>query len=230
MQSDFAANAVWSVELLQKSMGPRPGVKSRFTHHIITMQPQYFSRFASVDDITHGDRVFGGTDWRGVVHQPSAAKERWLLQRYRETIKTAGFPYVLDFELIDKRGQSLFLVFGTTHPKGLTKMKEAMWEVDDAAGVGYRDPRDPNQETLTIEFEPNTAPLKRLVLDHLRNVPEGRSAIYELRRFALYNTVFKESQAMSVVRELVVTGHLVRADGAPTDVGLSLRHVVSLPQ
>ena len=110
---------------------------------IITMKPQYFSRFAEVSDITHGDKVFGGVDWREVAQQSSEAKERWLLQRYRDTVHAAGFPYVLHFELVDKRGESLFLVFGTTHSKGLTKMKKAMWEVDDVAGIGYRDPRDP---------------------------------------------------------------------------------------
>lgn len=68
---------------------------------IITMQPQYFSRFAAVDDIVHGDRVFGGTDWRQVAREPAANKERWLLQRYRRTIQAAGFPFVLDFELVD---------------------------------------------------------------------------------------------------------------------------------
>ena len=47
--------------------------------------------------------------------------------------------------------------------------------------------------------------------------------------FALYNTVFKESQAMSVVRELVSSGLLVRADGGSTEAGLSFQHVVSLP-
>ncbi|MCV7079580.1 three-Cys-motif partner protein TcmP [Mycobacterium szulgai] len=196
---------------------------------IITMKPQYFSRFANASDITHGDKVFGGTAWREVAQQSSEAKERWLLQRYRGSVHAAGFPYVLDFELVDARGESLFLVFGTTHPKGLTKMKEAMWEVDDIAGIGYRDPRDPAQQTLAIELEPHTAPLRRLVVDHLNLLPGNRSPIHEIRKFALYNTVFKESQAMVVVREMVSSGLLIRADGVPTDAGLSFQHVVSLP-
>lgn len=196
---------------------------------IITMQPQYFSRFAEVEDLAHGDKVFGSKEWREVASQASGVKTRWLLERYRKTIEAAGLPYVLDFELVDKRGQSLFLVFGTSHPKGLTKMKEAMWEVDEMNGIGYRDPRDPNQETLAIELEPQTAPLKRLILDHLRTLPDRRSAAYELRRFALFNTVFKESQAASAVRELVTAGLLVRADGGTSDAGLSFNHIVQLP-
>ncbi|MFW0797808.1 three-Cys-motif partner protein TcmP [Gordonia sp. CPCC 205515] len=196
---------------------------------IITMQPQYFARFASVDSIEHGDRVFGDTNWRAVATQPRENKDRWLLQQYRRTIQKAGFQYVLDFELIDKRGQSLFLVFGTTHEKGLTKMKEAMWEVDDVAGVGYRDPRDPNQEALAIEFEPNTAPLKRLIIDHLRTIPDNQSSIAKLRKFALHNTVYKESQAASVVREMVADGQLIRANGRSHDSRLSFTDIVELP-
>ncbi len=42
------------------------------------------------------------------------AKRRHLLTCYRTTLATVGFRYLLDFELIDKRGESLYLVFGTT--------------------------------------------------------------------------------------------------------------------
>lgn len=197
---------------------------------IITIQPQYFSRFADVTDITHGDGVFGDRDWREVSKQPSADKQRWLMGQYRESVRKAGFTHVLDFELVDTRGASLYLVFGTTHDLGLRKMKEAMWEVDPVAGMGYRDPRDPEQEMLDIAFEPQTAALERLIFEHVRCHPAGRVPIYELRKFALYRTVYKESQAMTAVRSLVNSGRLVRLDGVPTDAGLSFQHVVRVPQ
>lgn len=178
---------------------------------IITVQPQYFSRFAEVDDISHGDKVFGDTTWRQVAGQPSGKKERWLLELYRATVRKAGFTHVLDFELIDARGQALYLVFGTTHERGLQKMKEAMWEVDAVRGVGYRDPRDPNQETLDIQVEPHTAPLKRLIAAHVESLTTKASTILQLRRFALHATVFKESQVMPVVVEMLEAGQLARA-------------------
>lgn len=90
---------------------------------IVTMQPQYFARFAEAPDVAHGDSVFGGTEWREVATKPAQDKARWLLQRYRRTVQGAGFPHVLDFELIDTRGQALYLVFGTTHHQGVRKMK-----------------------------------------------------------------------------------------------------------
>lgn len=83
------------------------------------------------------------------------------MQQYRRTVIDSGFSHVLDFELIDARGQLFYLVFGTSHQRGLEKVKEVMWEVDEAIGIRYRDPRDPGQQSLEIELEPQTAPLRR---------------------------------------------------------------------
>jgi len=195
---------------------------------IITMQPQYFSRFAGVDDIVHGDKVFGGTAWRDVAAEESSAKERWLLQHYRDTVRSAGFDFVLDFELMDVRGQALYLVFGTTHPRGLQKMKEAMWEVDEVAGAGYRDPRDPLQETLEIRLEPHTAPLRRLIVQQLASLPGQTASLRDLRKFALYQTVYKESQVVPVIQEMVAARQLV-TDGESLGRARSLLTKVSLP-
>ncbi|HVQ15283.1 MAG TPA: three-Cys-motif partner protein TcmP, partial [Vicinamibacterales bacterium] len=147
---------------------------------IITMQPQYFARFAKAEDVEHGDKVFGSKSWREVVKQRPEAKLNWLLSHYRQTIEACGFRFVLDFELADESGHLLYLVFGTNHERGLQKMKEAMWEVDDAYGTGYRDPRDPHQETLQIQIEPQTAPLRRLILAHLATLPDRQAPLRDL--------------------------------------------------
>lgn len=176
---------------------------------LITIGPQYFSRFAGVNEIRHGDAVFGSSRWREVMNKPSDEKAVWLLQHYRDIIQDVGFGHVLDFELIDTRGQSLYLVFATTHERGLEKMKEAMWEVDDVSGVGYRDPRDPGQQILQIELEPNTNPLRRLIIDHLRGLPHGRASVSDLRSFALFRTVYKAGQVMPILRDMIDRGDLV---------------------
>jgi three-Cys-motif partner protein len=178
---------------------------------IITMGPSYFMRFASVDEYTHGDEVFGGDHWRAVQSVPSQAKAAWLLEAYRTTVTQAGFRFVLDFTLVDQRGQLLYLVFGTTSRKGLVKMKEAMWEVDAVHGVGYRDPRDPDQQTLEIEFDPVTGPLRRLVLAELARRPARTATEAELRDFALLKTVYKEAHASQAIRELIEAGQVLRA-------------------
>lgn len=185
---------------------------------LITIKPQFFSRFAEAKNVQHGDAVFGGDLWRQVAAQPAAQKARWLLQHYRDVIRDAGFEHVLDFELMTDRGEALYLVFGTTHTRGLEKMKEAMWEVDEVAGIGYRDPRDPDQQTLEIEVEPQTAPLRRLLRNYLLLQEARRVRVEELRAFAFLNTVYKKSQVLPVLRAMHEAGELA-AD--QTRVGFS---------
>lgn len=191
---------------------------------IVTIQPQHFARFADAPDVTNGDEVFGDTEWRRVAQQPAEHKVSWLLQRYRQTVIAAGFTHVLDFELVDRRGQALYLVFGTSHDRGLQKMKEVIWEVDDVAGVGYRDPRDPDQETLAIELEPQTAPLRRLLRDFLAVQPGRRATVHGLRRFALYRTIYKESQVKPMVQQMVDANELLSSD-APLRFSSEVRAV-----
>ncbi len=176
---------------------------------IITFEPQAFSRFASADNVEHGDTVFGDPSWREVARQPSEMKTRWMISKYRDVLVDAGFHFVLTFELVNTRGHSLFLVFGTTHVRGLQKMKEAMWEVDKVTGVQYRDPADPNQELLDIEIEPATAPLKRELVSHLESLPGKEASVSDLRRFALYHTVYKESQVRPVLDQLAGSERIV---------------------
>ncbi len=173
---------------------------------IITFEPHHFSRFATSDRESHADTVFGDPDWRRVADQEPEDKARWLVAKYRRVLVDAGFLYVLTFELVRTGGHSLFLIFGTTHVRGLQKMKEAMWEVDPVFGVQYRDPADPNQQLLDIEPEPVTEPLRRELLQSLRRSPDHAASVSELRRFALYETVYKESQVKPVLDRMVDKG------------------------
>lgn len=195
-----------SARLLQRIAANRAG------EVIVTMLPGYFTRFAE-GDITEGDSVFGSTAWRQVSEQPSHTKSRFLLQCYRDTVAAAGFRFVLDFELINPAGQSLFLVFGTNHDKGLEKMKEVMWEVDDVTGVRYRDPRDPDQQSLDIEEFPQTAPLRRILVDFLRDQPGQQARVVALREFAFFESVYKRSQVLLVLQQMASGGRL-RSDSA----------------
>lgn len=161
---------------------------------IITFEPHHFTRFATAGTVTDGDMVFGDPDWRRVAELPPEKKNRWVIEKYRSVLTGIGFHYVLTFELVRTGGHSLFLVFATTHVRGLQKMKEAMWEVDPITGVQYRDPADPDQQLLDIDIAPVTAPLRRELLAHLQEQPSFEASVSDLRRYALYRTVYKESQ------------------------------------
>ena len=77
---------------------------------LVTFEDQFFIRFANGEQQA-GERVFGHSDWRRVDRLPIAEKKPFLLKLYREGLNTAGFRYVLTFEMIDEGGHSLHLFF-----------------------------------------------------------------------------------------------------------------------
>ncbi|MFF5570745.1 hypothetical protein [Streptomyces luteogriseus] len=86
--------------------------------------------------------------------------------------------------MVDEGNRKLYLIFGTQHELGLEKVKDAMWKVDPSHGVRYRDPRDTQQQMLDLVFEPDTAPLRRILHDCISEASDGRT-IPELKRYAL---------------------------------------------
>jgi len=193
-----------SFDLLRR-VAKTPGAET-----IVTIQPGHFARFAK-DPEHYGDNVFGSALWRDVQTQPARAKADYIRQQYRRTLNDAGFRYVLDFELADEGGHLLYLVYGTNHDRGIEKMKDAIWAVDPVRGIGYRDPRDPNQQMLDIEFGPQTGPLRRLILDHLANRSGHRATVDQLRTFTLQKTIFRRGHARTVISELLSSGQVHRA-------------------
>lgn len=171
---------------------------------IVTLLPQHFVRFVSQMGEA-ADEVFGGDPtWRHVAGLAPEAKSRHILTCYREALKTAGFRFLLDFELVPPNGQPLYLVFGTSHPRGLSKMKDSLWEVDRAEGVGFRDPRDEQAETLFDMDEPLLGPLTRALEHKLRQSPPTR--VEDLRNYALFETVYRPEHVIRSLKPLLDRG------------------------
>ncbi|WP_419153356.1 hypothetical protein [Streptomyces lividans] len=146
-----------------------------------------------------------------------------MREQYRNTLRQAGFTHTLYFEMVDEGGRMLYLIFGTQHELGLEKMKDAMWKVDPSYGVRYRDPRDTQQQMLDLVFEPDTAPLRRILHDFISETPDGRT-IPELKRYALLETVYRPAQVIETVRQLREAGAVTtepRAINAKTRVSLA---------
>ncbi len=178
---------------------------------IITFKPHHFVRF--VADLGQGaDDVFGGdVTWRRAGSMPSDKKRQFILSCYRASLKSAGFKYLLDFELIDSRGDVLYLVFATNHERGVSKMKDSLWEVDRAFGVGFRDPRDEQLEALFDFEDPQLGPLTRLLKARLDQIRQAR--VEDLRNYALFNTVFRPEHVIRALKPLVDTGVVVLEGG-----------------
>jgi three-Cys-motif partner protein len=175
--------------------------KSKRAEVLVTFGPQWFTRFADQGEIGAGDRVFGDDRWRAVSEQPTETKRRFLVDQYRSRLAECGFEFQLTFELTDEGGHSLFLVFGTSSIYGVRKMKDAMWSVDSAAGSKFRDPRDPNQLSFGLSDDsPDLRLLKAQILERLSD--GNRVSLEALKDFSLRETVYKETHAVSAVREL----------------------------
>jgi three-Cys-motif partner protein len=174
---------------------------------IITFMPQHFVRFVNqMADST--DTVFGhDRSWRDVVNvsEPSQ-KKSFLLTAYRSMLNKAGFRFILDFELVTRKGESLYLIFGTNHRRGLEKMKESVWSVDQVAGVGYRDPRDEMQETLFDFTDPMLGPLERFLESELAK--RGPLRVEQLREDTLFQTVYREQHVIPALTNLRAVGHV----------------------
>jgi hypothetical protein len=134
------------------------------------------------------------------------------------------WPLFTEVELAtgDEPGQ--LLAFGTTSGKGLEGFKDALWAVDEFAGVRYRDPGDPDRHLIDISLSPHPGPLRREILAHLARV--GPATVTELRTFALTETVYRAADATRVLHTLADSGAVTRQ---PPAGRLGGDVVISLP-
>lgn len=175
---------------------------------LVTFGTRFFIRFCEVGDYqADGDRVFGSRKWRQVADLPSREKKPFLVETYRESLRQAGFSYVVSFEMLDEKNNDLHLVFGTSHLAGLEKMKTAMWAVDPVGGVRYRDPKDPDQGVLDFTIDPNFGPLVRSLLAELAHGPR---TLAQLKHHALVETVYRPPHARAAVFKLLKQGAVLR--------------------
>ncbi|WAL96915.1 three-Cys-motif partner protein TcmP [Streptomyces sp. Je 1-369] len=199
----------------------------RSTEVMVTFAPNFLARFAEKHDGHRqlGDDAFGSPHWQAVFQQPSTQKFAFLREQYRDTLRRAGFLHTLYFEMVDEGNRKLYLIFGTAHEKGLAKMKTAMWKVDPSYGVRYRDPRDVQQQELALEFEPNTAPLQRILRTFVADSPDGRT-VEELQKYTLLETVYRPEQVIRLIRQMRDEG-VVKTE--PHAVNAKTRVTISTP-
>jgi three-Cys-motif partner protein len=176
---------------------------------LVTFGTSFFTRFGQVDaHQASGDQAFGGTAWRKVRDLPAKEKKPFLVSIYRQSLKAAGFSYVISFEMLDERSNDLHLIFGTSSHKGLEKMKDAMWKVDPVRGVHFRDPLDPAQMTIDFEPHPHLEPLQRAILAELAL---GDRTVGRLKEHALLETVYRPPHVRPALADLLSQQLVTRA-------------------
>ncbi|MFC7527516.1 hypothetical protein [Actinoplanes sp. GCM10030250] len=125
-----------------------------------------------------------------------------------EPYRDAGFSLVTAAELAAGPEPGEVVAFATTSAKSLESFKEALWAVDEFAGVRLRDPADPEQHLIDISLRPHPGPLRRELLAHLAEV--GSATVTQLRTFALTRTVYRAADATRVLHTLVDSGAVTR--------------------
>jgi three-Cys-motif partner protein len=176
---------------------------------VVTFGPNWFSRRDQLDP-DELDSVFGGRQFWEPANRETRPDERWRawLATYRAALRRAGFRYQLQFRVVPKTGQPLYLVFGSSHPKGVQVMKDAMWRVDGHDGMGFADPRTrgaplPGQGML-LWAGPEHPELLELVHQRLQS---GPASLEDLREWLVTETArWRAKDAEPAVRDLLGRG------------------------
>jgi hypothetical protein len=172
-------------------------VTLRFGVHAITADPQATDRLDRLLDDLPPDVL--APMW---AHM-SLCMTDWAIRHF--TPSGAGFKYQLQFQVVPRTGQPLYLVFGTGHEKGVQVMKDAMWDVDGSQGMHFRDPRTrgavgPGQQTIWQGFGFADPELLELVRQRLAS---GRASLEELGQWLLLETArWRARDAKVAIKDL----------------------------
>jgi hypothetical protein len=133
------------------------------------------------------------------------------IERYRAALTGVGPGQVTCVELVSADERAELLLFRTPTGRDLETFKDALWAVDEYAGVRFRDPRDPDHALLDISLTPHPGPLRRALLGHLAGA--GARSVADLRRYALAETVYRSADVIPVLTSMVAAG-VVRREPA----------------
>jgi three-Cys-motif partner protein len=156
---------------------------------LVNFMYEEVNRFISLEEHAGNfDDLFGTCEWRDVRGLSTPAKRRRAIHDiYLKQLKT-GATYVHSFEMLNKGNSTdYFLFFATNSLKGLEKMKEAMWKVDDTGSFQFSDHYDARGLMSLFSAQPNLAPLRQSIL----NTFGGREiAIEKLQDWVTAETEF----------------------------------------
>lgn len=176
---------------------------------IVTLGPNWFNRRENLEP-DRLDMVFGGRQYWEPANQEQRTDERWRvwLKTYRDALRRAGFKFQLHFKVVPKTGQPLYLVYGTTHDRGVEVMKDAMWDVDDNDGMGFADPRTRSAPLQGQEMLLWAGPEHPELLELARQRLEaGPVSLADLGHWLLVETArWRAKDARPAVRDLLDMG------------------------
>lgn len=135
---------------------------------LVTFMYDSISRFLKDPYVEKSLVEFFGTDKYKEFIELAGEERKSSLQKLfvNQLREKAGFKYMISFELISERGKTeYFLIHGTRHQMGFTKMKEAMWTLDASGGFRFS-ARSRDKQSL-FDKEPSES-LKKDILQEFK--------------------------------------------------------------
>jgi three-Cys-motif partner protein len=159
--------------------------------------------------------LFGTDEYQQADGLNPAERKAFLHELYKRQLAEAGrFKYTLAFEMIDRRGKSVYsLIFGTRHIKGLEAMKAAMWKIDPSGMFRFSD--EHAGQTNLFGEDIDTQPLREAILAQFAG---QEVAIHRIHEFVLADTIYGPSHyKKQVLKPLQKEGllHPVRGQKVP---------------
>ena len=169
---------------------------------LVNFMYEEINRFLNLpDQEKHFDAFFGTQEWReGRRLAEPRIRKRFLHDLYYRQLRDGvGAKYVRSFEMRNNRDRvDYYLFYATNSILGLSRMKDAMWKVDERGEFSFSDATDPNQAVL-FGNEPQFDLLERQLLAHFG----GRDAsVEEIEHFVLAETAFRETHYKRILKPL----------------------------
>ena len=140
------------------------------------------------------DDVFAGGDWRAIDGPPDERIRR-TVELLSNVVHAKWYTYIR----MKSGGNAVryLLLHLTNHDKGRELMKECIWKIAPDGGFEVVQRKDPRQ-LLLITPTPDLEPLKKWLIEHLKQGPRTRS---ELKK-AMISTLWLPTHLTGVVRQL----------------------------
>jgi hypothetical protein len=126
----------------------------------------------------------------------------------RRSLLAAGFRFAVVIELVADDGQVQRLFYATSAVRSLERFKDALWAVDEYAGVHYRDPRVTDHPLLDISLEPHVGPLRRALLARLAS--GGEDTVARLREYVLSDTLYRPADVNRALTPMLAARQITR--------------------
>jgi three-Cys-motif partner protein len=160
---------------------------------LITFMYEEINRFLALPEQQQNfDDFFGTPEWRDSLRIVSPSeRNRYLHDLYVEQLRsTAGAKFVRSFLMRNHRDVvDYYLFFATNSVRGLQRMKESMWKVDESGEFEFSDATDPNQLVL-LDTKPD---IGRLKSDLISRFSRQTVTIGVIEEFILADTPFRET-------------------------------------